>query len=136
MQFEKVQNIEKEKKILIFLHRSFCEMTKKSSQEFKAYLKSNCPRFYWLLYVEYADIGTEWKIEDFFRINMVEEVIHRIKNNYQDLELEECEWMFGGKDKEVFDEECNRQTLKQLYYLLKKDNSGEYYALLGQRQRL
>ena len=43
--------------------------------------------------------------------------------------------MFVGKDKEVFDEEWNRQTLKQLYYLLKKDNSGEYYALLGQRQR-
>lgn len=98
-------------------NRSFCEMTEKSSQEFKVYLKSNCPRFYWMLYVEYADIGKKWKIEDFFRINMVEEVIHRIKNNHQDLELEECEWMFVGRDKEVFDEEWNRQTLKQLYYL-------------------
>ena len=67
--------------------------------------------------MEYADIGKKWKIEDFFRINMVEEVIHRIKNNHQDLELEECEWMFVGRDKEVFDEEWNRQTLKQLYYL-------------------
>lgn len=84
-------------------NRSFCEMTEKSSQEFKVYLKSNCPRFYWMLYVEYADIGKKWKIEDFFRINMVEEVIHRIKNNHQDLELEECEWMFVGRDKEVFD---------------------------------
>lgn len=116
--------------------RSFCETTEESLREFKEYLKSNCPRFYWLLYVKHADVGAKWEIKDFFGINMVGEIIQRIKNNHQDLELEECEWMFVGKDKEVFDEEWNRQTLKQLYYLLKKDNSGEYYALLGQRQRL
>ncbi|MCD7882747.1 MAG: hypothetical protein LUI87_03425 [Lachnospiraceae bacterium] len=108
------------------------------TEAFKRECRRNCPGFYWLFEDTLRRQGWKWEhffsgmefyekeIDDivYLQRNHRELKLHRIldylkEEEYGEMPLEECAWIFRSGDISFYEKEWSRQTYEELEYLLK-----------------